>query len=326
MSRFTNFTVVVFFVFAASNGFAQGAGEKILQFPSESVGEISVIDSNAEYFKTPRKFLSIAQGTVRVPTNKSICFEPNARYWRSNAVKRQVQPQYIEHLKIRFNNMDEGDDAYSKNVLKGLNRFINVKTLDFDKSDVTDATLSSLDKLNSVSCISATGSLVNLSFLKNFPHEDSLRVLRCGKITVNNASLVHLKKYRSLSVLILPMSKLSPQGLESISQCRQLRKLDISKNRSITDGHAPLLAKLTNLKTLNLSGTNISFPAVSRLAKALPQTEIHVPGLKSSYTRQQIAEFKKLPNIKISKNSLAVTKDEKLMTETKILFAPTIRE
>ena len=71
---------------------------------------------------------------------------------------------------------------------------------------------------------------------------------------------------RRLEALTVSDSWITDSALAAIEQCKDLRAIDISSNREVTDSGVSRLARLTNLRELNLAFTGVTDNGVAALA------------------------------------------------------------
>lgn len=130
-----------------------------------------------------------------------------------------------------------------------------VRTVDLDKSGVSDADMQVIGKLRGV------------------------RTLNLNDTSVSDDGLEAIRSWRKLTYLGLMKSQVTSRGLRHLEELQSLDSL-ILENTSVNDDGAASIAKLRSLKTLSLGGTKItsaSIPPLSSLLLdilALSQTQV----------------------------------------------------
>lgn len=101
-----------------------------------------------------------------------------------------------------------------------------------------------------------------------------LRWLDLSGLPATDAEIASLKNCGKLDQLFLDSTKITAAALPLIAtQFPNLEELDLS-NVQISDESLPVLGKLRKLKTLHLTGSNVSPAGVQKLRSVLPRTEI----------------------------------------------------
>jgi hypothetical protein len=96
----------------------------------------------------------------------------------------------------------------------------------------------------------------------------------------------------SLEVLRLSKTKVTNEGLRTISALRSLTRLKIDRNMQIADEGLKHLAKLKNLEELDVSYTNVTAEGIETLQNALPDCKIiHESISKSVDLDRAVAEW-----------------------------------
>jgi len=92
---------------------------------------------------------------------------------------------------------------------------------------------------------------------------------------------------------------LCDQGVLALSSMTQLTYLSVSQNQSVTDDAIPHLARLTNLRSLNLSGTKVTAARLLLLASltALTSLSLYNTGVKPCLAKRMAAAW---PEVLIS--------------------------
>ena len=187
--------------------------------------------------------------------------------------------------------------------LKNLTGFKSLKTLDlFFNEQITDAGMKHVKELSSLTTLVLNNTSVTdagIEELKDFKNLKALRLAGCVKMTDKAAETV--KGFAGLEEVSLP-STITDKGVKALTGLKKLKSLylggctaltdaavkDIADNMpdlvaldvgaidgtKITDASVPHLARLTKLRTLNLTGSKTSLDGLKVLREKLPECKI----------------------------------------------------
>jgi len=307
--------------FTCLNGVTAAPAYRVLHFPRHySVGKIVLLDAPAPVI-TRCKGLRIAnaQGDVRVPTGKSLKFEPSSEFFRHPECLLNLPPDAFDCIELRFMSMADGEDNFSDKVVPFLHRLSGLKSIDFDKSETTDKGIAKLGVMPNVYFISTFDSQVTGACIKSFLGCKNLRNLRLGSTVVQKDDLCDLNKFPKLERIGLTRVNLSLKHLEYVAQCKGLIEVDLSQNSTLDDDAVPILLKLPKLTELNVKHSNITVAGLQKLGK-LRLASITLPKDFGDYTKDEQRRLRlAFPAAKL------VSRKVSLDSETKTIFAPFTR-
>lgn len=111
----------------------------------------------------------------------------------------------------------------------------------------------------------------NLTLLHRLPALESLSI---EGYWITNEGMRRLSRIESLRELELTNCGLVDEGLAHLADLARLERLTLGRCKRITDRSIVHLKKLTTLRQLDFSGTDITEAGAAELRKALPETEI----------------------------------------------------
>ena len=140
-------------------------------------------------------------------------------------------------------------------------------------TEVTNQGLSHISHLENLEKLSLYHTEISDNALVHLAELANLKSLWLGKTQVSGAGLVHLQKCQNLEYLCLCFLKLH-SGLQSLQALKKLQTLQLNFSQ-IRDQDLEHLHPLQSLTRIDLEGTQVTAEGVTRLAKALPNCEIH---------------------------------------------------
>lgn len=182
--------------------------------------------------------------------------------------------------------------------LKELSRFPNLRVLDLNNTRVTSAGIRALEPLKQLETLAIGGvGFDGKAGLAHLAHLPKLTSLDLGGTSVQDAELIHLKKFPSLKTLSLffhtgdaglrhvaAVKKLrglrlydvpiTDAGIKQLAKLNQLHILSLEHCQTITDAACETFKQLNNLEVLDLRGTPLSHNTIKRLKKSLSACEI----------------------------------------------------
>ena len=112
-----------------------------------------------------------------------------------------------------------------------------------------------------------------------------------GGMRVTDLGLARLSKLEKLQHLDLSGSAITPSGLKTLANLRNLHRLSLWNVKGIDDSAAPYLEALGNLTSLDLSNTAIGDDTLARLARLSDLQRLYVGETK--VTQEGLAAFRK---------------------------------
>jgi internalin A len=112
-----------------------------------------------------------------------------------------------------------------------------------------------------------------------------------GGTRITDLGLAKLSKLEKLQHLDLSGSAITPNGLKSLANLRDLRRLSLWNVKGIDDTAAPFLEALPNLTSLDLSNTAVGDETLGRLSKLSGLRRLYVGETK--VTPEGLAGFRK---------------------------------
>ncbi|MBX9694398.1 MAG: protein kinase [Cyanobacteria bacterium] len=125
-------------------------------------------------------------------------------------------------------------------------------------TSVTDTDLKVLRQCKMLAELDLTGTKVTEGAIEDIVSVKSLKRLYLGGISLTSRSITALSRIPALEELRLTGCGLGNAQIKSLSQLKNLRSLKIDNNPRVTDSGVKYLCKLSDLKTIDISGTGIS--------------------------------------------------------------------
>ena len=150
----------------------------------------------------------------------------------------------------------------------------------FEKQRISNAGLEKLTALSELERLTLAGNAVNndgLRLLSRFP---KLRELDLSILAVNDQGLAHLPEVRSLEWLNVRYSEgfggviITNAGIRSLARVTGLKTLNLTGAAKINDDCIRDLVQLSELRSLNLFAAGITARGVARLRSGLPQCKV----------------------------------------------------
>jgi len=134
---------------------------------------------------------------------------------------------------------------------------IKVTFLSLDSTDVDDAKLAAVEKLQNLNRLDLSGTKITDAGLAYIENLQNLSMLDLSGTKITDAGLAYIKNLRKLKGLNLLGTKITDAGLAYIENLQNLSMLDLS-GPQITDAGLAYIENLQNLIMLGLSGTQIT--------------------------------------------------------------------
>ncbi len=283
------------FLFSILNAFAAGpvAKEKVLLFPNErSYGTLSkIVEMRSWDVRIKKTPLGEAKGTIKVPANVRICYEPGAKFFRNPQMVLRLAPDSIDFIKMQFTPMEDEEEKMSDQAVEYLTHLKGLRIVDFDKSDTTDKGAARLAGMPNLTGISSTEALVTGTCFKSLSTCPKLEVMRIGAVQISNESLRFLKDFKSLKRIALIRAGLNSEGMQHLANTPNLTHLDISANRKVTGKDLLKLMALKKLAVINLRDTYIKVADVKVFANNR-KVSVIMPRMLAQYSKQERDEIK----------------------------------
>ncbi len=269
--------------------------EKVLVFPNEhaygSISKVTVIKPLE--LRVKREPIAEAKGTVRVPGNIPIYYEPGPKFFRNPQILLKLPPDAFYYIKMQFTPMEDNEEHMSDRAVEFLTHLKGLRIIDFDKSDTTDAGAAKLAGMPHLTGISASGCLISGTCFNQLSTCPKLEVMRLGSIQVSNESLRFLKDFKSLKRIDLNRAGLNTTGIQHLANCPDLLSLDISANPKVNGKDLSKLMALKKLRLINLRDTNLS---VAEIKAFLNKRNIAVvmPRMLAQYSKSERDEITKV--------------------------------
>jgi Leucine-rich repeat (LRR) protein/tRNA A-37 threonylcarbamoyl transferase component Bud32 len=146
-------------------------------------------------------------------------------------------------------------------------------SLDLSGTDIDDSDLERIKPLVGLHELNLAATHVTDKGLEALKGFISLRQLAFDGDAIQGSGLMHLQGLSELAELRLGCPALKELFLVELVPLRKLERLSLAKG-SVTNEGANYLARLTHLKELDLTGTQITETGVARLKTELPQCRI----------------------------------------------------
>jgi serine/threonine protein kinase len=156
----------------------------------------------------------------------------------------------------------------------------------------------------------------DLKLLENFPE---LKNLTLNGTLINGAQLVELKKITTIEVLSYRNPMNIDHLLEALQYNSKIRELDLSSNlpaiTKLTGKSVKLLAKLTPLKTIKLSNSNVTAEMLAQLSALTNVATIELLNCKfNSHTATEaLLKWKRLKRLTVNTNTFSASDKERLI-------------
>jgi hypothetical protein len=269
--------------------------EKVLVFPNEhSYGNLSKITATKPLeLLVDKSPLGEARGTIKVPVNVRICYEPGPKFYQNPQILLKFSPDSIYYMKMPFIAMDDNEMQMSDRAVQFLTHLSGLRVVDFNKSDTTDAGAKKLAGMPNLTGMTAVGCLITGTCFRELSTCPKLEVIRLGSTQVSNESLRFLKNLKNLKRLDLNRAGLTSVGIQHIANFQSLLQLDISANPKITGKDLSKLTVLKKLELLNLRDTNLSLAEIKDFLNKR-KVAVVMPRMLAQYSKAERDEIAKI--------------------------------
>lgn len=231
-----------------------------LLFPRDiSVGRIILLKPNwqAEQIAASGKPLAAARGAVSTLAGQKIMLLANDCISDRMSFLASLAPNALVCLVLSGSSIADKDLIFV-NHLTGLRR------LELEDTDIGDAGLAQLTKLNKLEYLRLTCTLVkglSLGSLRSSP----LKTLHIDSIGLDATAFSLLANFKELRCLNLNRSTASDSALSQIAKLSHLEALSIADNVHVTDAGIKKLAGLKYLQRLDVANTSVTADGILAL-------------------------------------------------------------
>lgn len=264
-------TVFLTLLCAAASVAAGSTEKRVLIFPHNvSLGSLHLMKMGPEIGGViastgERTMVGVAQDkrTIDVPAGSFLRLTPSGALSRDPSLFKLIPATGIDALRIPFVSMEDSEDGNADKAVENIKHMVGLKSLDLDRSEVSDRGLEALVPLKQLVQLTAFGARVKGECLKSL--NPALESLNLTWNPVQTQNLALLKRFPKLRLLGLSSVNLTHKGMEYISACSNLTTLRIATNPSIGDQEIPLILKLKNLRTLDIRGCSFTPAGICKL-------------------------------------------------------------
>ncbi len=299
--------LVLSLIILAGPALAQ-APQKALKFPVDnSVGEIfRVTDmkaSRGKYYS--HKFQSRAMGLVGISPDWKLSIRFNPTIIKYVQVLKTMPVENVYSMGFDYANVK---DEHAADIL----RFRQLRELDIANTELSDSGVAKFAALEKLVYLDASHTEVKGACLFSLAGAKCLSSIDLGFNDIEGKNLAALKDLKTLKYLNLNKCHLRSDDLAYLVGCKNLEYLDLRENHLVSDKGMAALAKLKNLRTIDLRNTNVTAAGVLTL-KNLPLETIRIES--KSLKEGQLAQLKSaLPKTKFHvgnkmKSKLGIFKD-----------------
>jgi len=198
----------------------------------------------------------------------------------------------LHYLSIRYGNFTDAGMAHVKKCRR-------LRNLDLNSLPITDEGvyhLSGLDKLEDLNLFNTEVTDRGLIYLKMM---HSLKKLDIGKRNqrgqITDVGMVHLAQINSLEYLVLPHRDITDKGIAQIAKLKNLKYLWVGcgTNSLLTDKALQHLSKLQSLEYVHIGGRGFTDAGMDDLAKLTNLRKLNI-SFDNSITNKGLAKLKTL--------------------------------
>lgn len=243
-----------------AKSWGQASTNLSLLFPRDiSVGRIILLKPSwqAEHIAATGKPIAAARGAVSTLAGQKILLLANDCISDRMPFLASLPPDALVCLVLSGTSIADKDLIYV-NHLTGLRR------LELEDTDIGDAGLAQLTKLNKLEYLRLTCTLVkglSLDSLRGSP----LKTLHIDSIALDERAFCLLANFKELRNLNLNRSKASDSALGQIAKLSHLEVLSIADNVHVTDAGIKKLASLKYLQRLDVANTSVTAAGILAL-------------------------------------------------------------
>jgi Leucine-rich repeat (LRR) protein len=263
-----------------------------LHFPSVSVGKLTLYQDSVNLkHSTP---FGVAMGNLSVAREARLGLKINyAGSLDLSFLGKIGAPNLVA--------LDLGKTPVEEKQFVHLRSLTWLRRLDAQDTDLSDATMESIAKLNSLEHLDISRTLVTAKGFRAVSHLSNLVDLYANSIKLDDdciASLAGLSKIRSL---LLGATCISDKGLLHLARLKTLNCLHVARTPVTDKGVAQVLSACKGIEELDLADTNISVSLLPSL-KNLPNLHTLILRYRDFKPTELLAIRKALPRCKIDEN------------------------
>jgi Leucine-rich repeat (LRR) protein len=161
-------------------------------------------------------------------------------------------------------------EAVSDATVRRVSKLVTLKTLGFDETSVTGASLGELAKLPRLEFLSIMDSPLDDDAMSRLASVTSLRKVMLNYSEISNSGVRHLCSLPALEGLYLKRTKVTDAVFQHVNTCPCLKELDVEET-DVSDEGIQQLAGLKTLRELCVRGTRVTKAGVAALRKHLPK-------------------------------------------------------
>ena len=249
--------------------YAEPAG-RVLHFPKDrSLGRITVLDVNQKRkitgyvywsdgtWSVNGEYIGQAKGDVVIPPGKKVALTVSKNAVNDLSPLLKLKTDDLSMLSLRT--LPARDRC-----MKYVTHLTGLKELDLYGTNITDAGMKSISKLQSLNCLTLPNLITNAG-LYNIADLQSLKRLHLVRSNVTDKGIYQISKMKSLEELSLSGEKISGTGLAHLTKLPRLHYLLLSQ-RSFGDTGMNHLRNIPSLKTLTCYDTDISDAGLRQLS------------------------------------------------------------
>ena len=248
---------------------------RTLNFPRDySLGELFLSPTAA--LPVDRDLIGAARGTIIVPPGKFVTFVPAHRFYQAPEIIDTLPADGIDRLFLNSCAMDDAEEKFCDNVLARISHLSGLLVLNLDRSSVTDIGAAHAKDLPALQYLSAYGTLLNGSFIKQLVGHKTLRNLSLQETALTEQNMKFFALVPHLEHINIEHCNVADAGLKNLIGCKNLLNLQLADNPKITDRSIPTVLTFKNLRMITLSGTGMTNAGAMQLKK-LPLRAIVMP-------------------------------------------------
>ena len=168
----------------------------------------------------------------------------------------------LANVSTQLANLDLRGCEISNNATASIAHFTGLRALRFSgkngKTSIDDDGLKNLAGCKLLKLLALDDLWVGTEGLKSLAELKDLEELYLAGTLVDDDSAKVISGFPKLKKLRLARTQIGDAGLETLSSCSTLQEIDLSENSLITNSGVAHLAKLTNLRKLNLWRVQVS--------------------------------------------------------------------
>jgi hypothetical protein len=262
------------------------APARVLDLPAED--NLGTLEIEPDWHRAgdPLSKLVKARGRVVIPPDQFVCLHANGTFFAHPELIAKCAPNAFDCLEMKLMAMEDAEEDLCKKALGHIGHLKDLQVLILDKSDIGDVGMKPIGAITNLQYLSAFLTGLDGSCLKELRSLKKLRALVIPSNSLKEENFKYLPEYPSLQHLLLSCTNTTNAGIKLIAGCKNLIRLDISKNAAVTDESVPYIKQLKNIKDLSIDDTSISLAGLLKL-KGLPLVTLVITQKK--YTPEQLA-------------------------------------